>query len=50
MLHNLALTFNDILEEEQEVEHDEIDVPNQPHWQPGEGFVTRAALIERLFR
>lgn len=44
VLHNLVLTFNDILKVGQEVEHD-IDVPNQSHWQPGEGFVTRAALI-----
>lgn len=51
ILHNLSLTFNDILEEDEELEHDEINVPdNEPHWQPGEGFAIRAALIERLFR
>lgn len=52
VLHNLSLTFNDILEEEEEeVEYNEIDEPeNEPHWQPGEGFAIRAALIERLYR
>jgi len=50
-LHNLALLFNDILEDEEEAEgtNDEVPVP-QPHWQPGEGFIIRNALIERLFR
>lgn len=52
VLHNLALIFNDIFEEEeQEEQYNEIDFPNaEPHWQPGEGFAIRAALIERLFR
>jgi len=54
-LHNLSLIFNDTLEEEEEEEeienineHDEI--PLMPHWQPGDGFLIRNALIERLFR
>lgn len=52
VLHNLSLTLNDILEEDEEVEqYNEINVPdNEPYWQPGEGFAIRAALIERLFR
>lgn len=51
VLHNLSLILNDKLEEEEEEENmnDEVPVP-QPHWQPGDGFVTRNALIERLFR
>lgn len=53
VLHNLALIFNDNLEEEDEEEaenmNDEVPVP-QPHWQPGDGFIIRNALIERLFR
>lgn len=54
ILHNLSLIFNDTLEEEKEevIEninlHDEI--PVMPHWQPGDGFAVRNALIERLFR
>lgn len=52
VLHNLSLIFNDILEEEEEEmeninEHD--DVPLIPHWQLGDGFLVRNALIERLF-
>lgn len=45
ILHNLSLTFNDILEEdEEELEHNEINEPdNVPHWQLGEGFAIRAA-------
>lgn len=51
VLHNLSLILNDKLEEEEEEENinDEVPVP-QPHWQPGDGFVMRNALIERLFR
>lgn len=52
MLHNLSLIFNDVLPEDEEEEQDnEMEVPvEEPHWQPGEGFAVRAALIERLFR
>lgn len=52
VLHNLSLTFNDILEDEELEQYNEINVvpDNEPHWQPGEGFAIRAALIERLFR
>ncbi|XP_036144945.1 putative nuclease HARBI1 [Monomorium pharaonis] len=53
VLHNLTLILNDNLEEEDdegaENINDEVPVP-QPHWQPGDGFVMRNALIERLFR
>lgn len=52
-LHNLSLIFNDLLPEEEEIpeQDNEMEVPvGQPHWQPGEGFAIRAALIERLFR
>ncbi|CAL1671763.1 unnamed protein product [Lasius platythorax] len=53
VLHNLSLIFKDILVEEEEEENVDIDeaVPiNEPHWQPGEGFIVRNALIERLFQ
>ncbi|XP_018371187.1 PREDICTED: putative nuclease HARBI1, partial [Trachymyrmex cornetzi] len=53
VLHNLALIFRDELPEGNEDDvYDECDdVPvNPPHWQPGEGFAMRQALIERLFR
>lgn len=53
VLHNLSLIFNDTLIEEDEAENADIDeaVPvNEPHWQPGEGFIVRNAIIERLFR
>ncbi|XP_071652147.1 putative nuclease HARBI1 [Temnothorax longispinosus] len=53
VLHNLTLILNDNLEEENEEAeeniNDEVPVP-QPHWQPGDGFVVRNTLIERLFR
>lgn len=42
--------FKDVLEEEEEIENDEIVPVNEPHWQPGEGFIVQNALIERLFR
>jgi len=52
VLHNLSLILNDKLEEEEEEEeqnaNDEVPlIP--PHWQPGDGFLVRNALIERLF-
>ncbi|KAM0726167.1 hypothetical protein ACS0PU_008248 [Formica fusca] len=53
VLHNLSLILNDRLEEEEEEQRDEQEeeVPLvQPHWQPGDGFLIRNALIERLFR
>lgn len=52
VLHNLSLIFKDILEDEEEIENDidEVVPVNEPHWQPGEGFIVRNALIERLFR
>ncbi|XP_071577193.1 putative nuclease HARBI1 isoform X2 [Temnothorax nylanderi] len=52
VLHNLSLIFNDVLPEEEIIEEDnEMEVPvDEPHWEPGEGFAIRAALIERLFR
>ncbi|XP_039302440.1 putative nuclease HARBI1 [Solenopsis invicta] len=52
VLHNLSLILNDKLEDDdEEVENlnDDVPVP-QPHWQPGDGFIIRNALIERLFR
>lgn len=52
VLHNLSLILNDKLEEDDEEAenvNDIVPVP-QPHWQPGNGFVIRNALIERLFR
>lgn len=51
VLHNLALMFNDELPEDDEEDNVYEEVPvNPPHWQPGEGFAVRQALIERLFR
>ncbi|XP_024869556.1 protein ALP1-like [Temnothorax curvispinosus] len=52
VLHNLALILNDKLEEDdEEVENLNNEVPvAEPHWQPGDGFLARDALIERLFR
>lgn len=56
VLHNLALTFNDNMEIEEEEaageaenEDDEVPVP-PPHYQAGDGFLVRNAIIERLFR
>ncbi|XP_036146030.1 putative nuclease HARBI1 [Monomorium pharaonis] len=50
-LHNLFLIFNDTLEEEDEIENinEDDELPLMPHWQPGDGFLVRNALIERLF-
>lgn len=55
VLHNLSLILNDKLEEEEEEERENMNVDDevqeiQPHWQPGEGFLVRQALIGRLFR
>src|SRR5580765_6522789 len=54
VLHNLSLMFNDKMEiEEEEAENVNEDdkVPLlPPHWQPGDGFIVRNAIIERLFR
>lgn len=51
VLHNLSLILNDELEDDEEIENLNNEVPVvEPHWQPGEGFLVRNALIERLFR
>lgn len=52
VLHNLSLMFNDKLDDDdEELEDINNEVPEiQPHWQPGDGFLVRNALIERLFR
>lgn len=54
VLHNLALIYNDTLEEEEEEEvrniNENDEVPQMPHWQPGDSFLVRDALIQRLFR
>jgi len=53
VFHNLSLILNDRLEEEEEQEQDENandEIPVEPYWQPGDGFLMRNALIERLFR
>lgn len=54
VLHNLSLMFNDKMEiEEEEAENvnEDDEVPQlPPHWQPGDGFIVRNAIIERLFR
>lgn len=52
VLHNLSFILNDELEEDdEEIENLNNEVPVvEPHWQPGEGFLVRNALIERLFR
>jgi len=51
VLHNVALILNDNLEEEDEETGNMNEVPvSQPHWQPGDGFIIRNTLIERLFR
>jgi len=49
---NFLLIFNDVLPEEELPENNEMEeMPiDESHWQPGEGFAVRAALIERLFR
>ncbi|XP_018372887.1 PREDICTED: putative nuclease HARBI1 [Trachymyrmex cornetzi] len=54
VLHNDSLIYNDIMEEEEE-EIENINQNNEvpplpPHWQPGDGFLVRNAIIERLFR
>lgn len=51
VLHNLSLIFNDKLDEDDNEELEDInnEIPQiPPHWQPGEGFLVRTALIERL--
>lgn len=50
VLNNLALILRDELpvDDEDQDEYEEVPV-HPPHWQPGEGFVVRQALIERLF-
>ncbi|XP_066585716.1 putative nuclease HARBI1 [Prorops nasuta] len=53
VLHNMALIFNDILEEEETAEmqsEDEEENVVNTHWQPAEGLAFRDALIENLFR
>nr|XP_012231350.1 PREDICTED: uncharacterized protein LOC105677354 [Linepithema humile] len=54
VLHNLSLIFNDKLDDDdddEELENANNEVSEiQPHWQPGDGFLVRNALIERLFR
>jgi len=52
ILHNLTLILNDNLEEEEDEGTENMnEVPVfQPHWQPGDGFIIRNTLIERLFR
>lgn len=54
VLHNLSLIVNDVLEEDEEADNADIyeDIPENGllPWQPGEGFIVREALIERLFR
>jgi len=52
VLHNLSLILNDRLEEEEKQEQDENannEILVEPYWQPGDGFLMRNALIERLF-
>nr|XP_046482675.1 putative nuclease HARBI1 [Neodiprion pinetum] len=51
VLHNLSLTLDNALPEDNRIEEEEADElpPQAPHWQPGEGFAIREALIERLF-
>lgn len=51
VLHNLSLTLDNVLPEDDPfAEEEEEEMPIEPpHWQPGEGFAVRQALIERLF-
>ncbi|KAL6418862.1 hypothetical protein ACFW04_014211 [Cataglyphis niger] len=47
VLHNLSLILNDRLEEEKQQDEQQEEVPIvQSHWQPGDGFLVRNALIE----
>jgi len=42
ILHNLSLILNDRLEEAEEQEQDENandEIPVEPYWQPGDGFL-----------
>ncbi|KAK0182737.1 hypothetical protein PV327_000839 [Microctonus hyperodae] len=53
VLHNMAITFNDVfLEddelEEEEYEEEQLPVP-PPHWQPEDGFIFRKALLAKMF-
>lgn len=54
ILHNLSLILNDKLEDEdndEELDNINNEVPvEELNCQPGEGFLVRNALIERLFR
>lgn len=52
MLHNLALIFREDLPEDDENDLNEYEevLVNPPHFQPGEGFAVRRALIDRLFQ
>ncbi|XP_067204480.1 putative nuclease HARBI1 [Linepithema humile] len=54
VLHNLSLIFNNKLDDDdddEELENANNEVSEiQPHWQPGDGFLVRNALIEQLFR
>lgn len=53
VLHNLSLRFKDVLPEEAEpdaiVENEELHY-NEPHWQPGDGYIVRQNIIRDLFR
>ncbi|KYN18779.1 Putative nuclease HARBI1 [Trachymyrmex cornetzi] len=51
VLHNISLILNDQLEDDEEIENLDNEVPVvEPHYQLGEGFLIQNALIERLFR
>lgn len=50
VLHNLSLILNDKLDDDdEEVEYNNEVPVAEPQWQPGDGFLVRNALIERLF-
>ncbi|XP_066585744.1 putative nuclease HARBI1 [Prorops nasuta] len=49
-LHNLSLIFNDELIEDEETFDCEVHENQELHWQPGDGFIIRRAIIDRLFR
>lgn len=53
VLHNLSLYFKDVLPDEPEPDtiienNEELDY-NEPHWQPGDGYIVRQNMVRDLF-
>lgn len=53
VLHNLSLYYKDVLPEEPEpnaiIENNEELYYNEPHWQPGDGYIIRQNVVRELF-